>query len=183
MSPLLSRVMLAMMMFPLAAMVYVITVVSAHEVLGYQRVDWEWVLAGIVTSAFVAGYWWMLWRAGVAWTPQRRARTWGAAGGAVVAGVVLGSACAAADDEFGLFVGTSLPPLLWVAATCFVWRSDARDVAGTAAAGDGDDVVCPACAYSLKGLREARCPECGEQWTLDQLFAAQPRRAARELER
>ena len=31
-------------------------------------------------------------------------------------------------------------------------------------------LVCLTCGYSLVGLREARCPECGEQATLDELF-------------
>ncbi len=30
---------------------------------------------------------------------------------------------------------------------------------------------CPACEYNMTGLYEARCPECGKLYTLDQLFA------------
>ena len=32
------------------------------------------------------------------------------------------------------------------------------------------DVTCPACGYSLVGLSECRCPECGEQFTIEQLL-------------
>jgi predicted Zn-ribbon and HTH transcriptional regulator len=32
-------------------------------------------------------------------------------------------------------------------------------------------MACPNCGYNLTGLREARCPECGSQFTLDELFA------------
>ena len=32
------------------------------------------------------------------------------------------------------------------------------------------DVHCPSCGYSLVGLHQARCPECGWQTTLDELF-------------
>lgn len=28
---------------------------------------------------------------------------------------------------------------------------------------------CPKCGYNLTGLREARCPECGATYTLDEL--------------
>ena len=35
-----------------------------------------------------------------------------------------------------------------------------------------DAIACPTCGYNLTGLREARCPECGSQFTLDQLYAA-----------
>ncbi len=32
---------------------------------------------------------------------------------------------------------------------------------------------CPGCNYSMVGLREARCPECGSVYTLEELVAAQ----------
>ncbi|MCG3126079.1 MAG: hypothetical protein CHACPFDD_00908 [Phycisphaerae bacterium] len=35
------------------------------------------------------------------------------------------------------------------------------------------DVSCPACGYSLIGLHELRCPECGTAFTIDELIAAQ----------
>ena len=37
-------------------------------------------------------------------------------------------------------------------------------------------ILCPVCGYNLTGLREARCPECGGTFTLDQLAASQPQR-------
>jgi hypothetical protein len=35
----------------------------------------------------------------------------------------------------------------------------------------------------MTGLKSTRCPECGSEFTLDELLAAQPGRAAVELER
>lgn len=35
------------------------------------------------------------------------------------------------------------------------------------------DVRCPHCDYLLVGLRETRCPECGAQFTIDELFRRQ----------
>ncbi len=32
---------------------------------------------------------------------------------------------------------------------------------------------CPACNYSMVGLKESRCPECGREYTLDELLARQ----------
>ncbi|MDB5303490.1 MAG: hypothetical protein JWM97_1039, partial [Phycisphaerales bacterium] len=42
-------------------------------------------------------------------------------------------------------------------------------------------VVCPTCGYNLTGLTATRCPECGSQFTLDELMAAQPGREGEEL--
>lgn len=35
------------------------------------------------------------------------------------------------------------------------------------------DVHCPNCGYSLIGLRDLRCPECGTRFTIDELIRAQ----------
>lgn len=34
-------------------------------------------------------------------------------------------------------------------------------------------VFCPNCEYDLTGLSEARCPECGTQYTLNELWQQQ----------
>ena len=61
---------------------------------------------------------------------------------------------------------------LWLAGTAWVWRSDrprllpqlsAPDTAAEVAA------VCPTCGYSLRGLHEVRCPECGWVSTVDDI--------------
>jgi len=37
-----------------------------------------------------------------------------------------------------------------------------------------DEIECPLCGYNLRGLSEARCPECGSQYTWGELL--DPRR-------
>jgi hypothetical protein len=39
------------------------------------------------------------------------------------------------------------------------------------------DIVCPGCAYNLRGLRSDRCPECGDQLELS-LRLVEPRQMA-----
>jgi hypothetical protein len=40
--------------------------------------------------------------------------------------------------------------------------------------GDGGiDLRCPQCSYRMVGLKEARCPECGSEYTLDELLSRQ----------
>ena len=34
-------------------------------------------------------------------------------------------------------------------------------------------VHCPSCGYSLIGLRNLRCPECGTEFTIDELIRSQ----------
>ncbi len=56
----------------------------------------------------------------------------------------------------------------------------------TSVLGDDDlvQVYCPSCGYSLIGLVESRCPECGAQYTIDELirhqdYEASPRQVGR----
>src|SRR5437773_854363 len=97
MSRLLSRIMLAIFMLPLAAMVYLITVVGAAEwryrwnyPYGYPRF-YPFILAGLVTSAFILIYWILLWRGAVRWTPRRLLRTVMAGIAAIICGIGFGS--------------------------------------------------------------------------------------------
>jgi len=57
--------------------------------------------------------------------------------------------------------------------TVIAWRETPRERADRLAR-LGAAIVCPLCGYNLAGFREARCPECGGSFTLDQLAATQP---------
>ncbi len=35
------------------------------------------------------------------------------------------------------------------------------------------NVNCPGCGYSMVGLHQSRCPECGNRYTLDELLLKQ----------
>lgn len=48
-----------------------------------------------------------------------------------------------------------------------LWRSGY--VRGWRAARDAPP-ICPACGYNLTGLTQCRCPECGREYRLDQLW-------------
>lgn len=76
------------------------------------------------------------------------------------------------DTEFvvvGLsLVGGGVAMLFWLPTVFTLERG--RPVRG---AGGRVDVRCPDCAYSMVGLREAICPECGRSCTIDELIAAQ----------
>lgn len=69
---------------------------------------------------------------------------------------------------FGLVAG---------AVILLIWIPYVRGASTRAQITDSDGVVqisCPDCGYSMVGLREARCPECGSAFTLDELILSQP---------
>lgn len=187
MSQLIARILLAISLWPLAALVYIITffvVVEGMRGSYYSdRGARGFCLAGAVAWIFMAAYWVLLWRKSVVWTPQRRGLTFGALVGAffagAVVGVVMGGIVAA---DFGWFMGSITAPVLWLVATVFIWRESAAERGARLARSGRDAVVCPTCGYNLTGLGETRCPECGTRFTIDQLLAAQPARAAADLE-
>lgn len=73
--------------------------------------------------------------------------------------------------EVLLFGGLSLASVIGLALSAFwIWRSGKR-AAWRRFTQEGPR--CPACGYSLKGLHEAKCPECGSSYTLDELWKAQ----------
>ena len=79
-----------------------------------------------------------------------------------------------------VFVGTAFAPLIWQVGTIVIWReTDAERGERLSKQGAGA-LACPTCGYNMSGLKGTRCPECGSEFTLDALLAAQP--AARQAE-
>lgn len=67
-----------------------------------------------------------------------------------------------------VLLAISLTLYTWVSA--YIRWSRGRSVFGPDSV---VDVHCPQCRYSLVGLTECRCPECGLAFTIDGLIAAQ----------
>jgi hypothetical protein len=190
MSRLIASILLSILLFPLAALLYLITFFVLVEVrwsFGRYRDSVGCVIAGLLTSAFIAWCWINLWRKTVNWTPARVARTRYAALAAVAVGVVAGIATGTLENDFGYFIGSVTPPLLWLVATVLVWRETDEERSARLRLqnrrGDQPAVPCPTCGYDMTGLRGTRCPECGCEFTVDEIVAALPGRAAAELER
>ena len=185
MSRLIAKILLTILLFPLASVAYIVLFVVIQS----WPVDegGASLYAGLLVWGFLAIYWWLLWRKSVRWTGTRLWLTAVAVLAAALAGVLVWAAVNMVmdrdfDEDFGVFAGSVTAPLVWLLATVFVWRESVSERVGRMAREGGrEGVVCPTCGYNLTGLREARCPECGSQFTLDQLLQAQPDRVAGEL--
>ena len=188
MSRLVARILLSMLMFPLAVMVYALTAALVQSALRgspfRSRDEMMFLAADVVTWASVATYWCLLWRSSIRWTPLRIGGTLGAAAAAALAGggiaAVMAFAFMSGSDVggFALFLGGLLAMLLWLFATIFLWRETATERSARVAGAGSSAVTCPTCGYNLTGLADARCPECGSRFTLDELLAGQPARVA-----
>ena len=198
MSQLIARILLAIFVLPLASLLYLVTEVQSQRWLDrwissrnnfpkyydyYQTFHrLRYTLSGLIAWAFLATWWFLLWRKSVQWNGRRIGLTALSALLAAAIGFLIATLLNnQSSHEFGDFIGSASTPLLWIVATIFVWRETAAERAARIDNTGRDAVICPTCGYNLTGLKEPRCPECGTQFTLDQLLASQPSRAQAEL--
>src|SRR5947209_1146540 len=120
MSKLVSRILLAIFMLPLATVVYILTVIAIEESTAYAWYPRETSMftgAGIVTWGFVVGYWLLLWRKSIAWTPRRIRLTIAAAGGLLLLAffaTALAYGSSRQAGEITLCFSSILAPLWWL---------------------------------------------------------------------
>ncbi len=190
MSRLIARILLSIFIFPLAALVYMVAFMVLETNLRFSQSNYYgrdrevicFIVAGGLSWLFIAGYWVLLWFKSVQWSGGRVGLTIGAVGAALIVAGIAGSMTSPIDPSFGAFVGSVTAPLLWLVGTIFAWRETAAERAARMDNSGRDAIVCPTCGYNLTGLKESRCPECGTQFTLDQLLVRQPHReSAAEL--
>ena len=183
MSRLLARIMLAIFMLPVAALIWVVVFAVLYEDLLRSREEQCLLVSGLVTASFVGGYWILLWRRSVRWNPPRVFASIGLALGAVVLGGLVAWPMDRLEHGMGSFLFGPAATFAWLVGTVFVWRETPRERASRLDARSGTSLVCPACGYNLTGLSQATCPECGVRYSIDELLAAQPGREDSEIER
>ena len=74
-----------------------------------------------------------------------------------------------------VMIGGGTVPITWVLSTVLIWRETAAERLTRLTAHGMPALACPLCGYDLAGLKEARCPECGSSFTLEQIVLARPR--------
>jgi hypothetical protein len=170
------RFLLSLIMFPLSLSVYSLV----YEYVGTQvrRDEYAAAWASIFTGVFVAFYWIGVWRKVVDWTPWRRLLTLLSATLCLIPLLAKGLCLdilhidRLVPSPF-LVVITPIP--IWLFFTLLIWKETPNERARRTQFSSGKALFCPKCNYNMTGLYEARCPECGERFTLDQLLAAQQR--------
>lgn len=128
------------------------------------------MLANFVCGLLVVIWWSTVWRRAVHWTRglARRSAALAAAYLVIVTLVPIRGFNSDWVDSLPI-TGPLILTGLWFVITTRMWRPHTAE--GLRITGDVKSrLVCVTCGYSLIGLREARCPECGEQSTLDELF-------------
>lgn len=176
MTRLIARLILAMLILPLSGALFVIGMgVCASTGTGGSPEAFQLLILWAVLYVFIAVYWICLWKGIVRWTAHRTRGTWLAGVCAIAIGVAVGVIvrfALQAPAFGGVLMGGGFPPIVWVLATVLLWRETTEERIARITAAGTDAVLCPNCGYNLTGLHEARCPECGSSFTLDQLLNA-----------
>jgi hypothetical protein len=184
MSQLISRILLTILIFPSAALVLFVSFIFIEQVVS-GRDEAAFVICTLFTCAYMIAYWLILWRRSVVWTTRRWNATFLATTFSVAFGIGLGVAINAAQrysNPLNIMFGSLSATVFWMIATIIVWRETPDERAARLSRAGADALVCPTCGYNLTGLHEARCPECGAHFTLNELLAGQPSRATAEVE-
>lgn len=179
MTNLLARILLSILMLPLAVMSWVVLFITLER--SIRRDEDALAAATLVTAGLVVVYWFVLWRRSVLWSGARIVRTFVGSLGAVAVGVfaalLIMSITRIRDDGFGIFFGGVFATVVWLPLMVLLWKETAAERADRIRKSAGDVVFCPRCGYNMTGLYEPRCPECGARFTLNQLYAGQQREA------
>jgi DNA-directed RNA polymerase subunit RPC12/RpoP len=122
----------------------------------------------------------------VPWNRRRVGRTAVATVLSVAGGVAVAYGCRAINRQvpppIAVLLGGGTVPITWVLSTVLVWRETAAERLARLTAQGMPVIACPLCGYNLAGLTEARCPECGGRFTLEQVMLARPRTGAQPAE-
>jgi hypothetical protein len=167
------RIVFGIGLIPFVSGVWLMLAITLAEFV-FTNIEWRAVMvAHAVGAALIVVAWTFAWWKEV--VRSRRTVAWTIAAAATYVGLATAAAPLMHYDESSwYFIIWLAGPLMltgvWFAATALLWtRGSAAAVAGPIDVNAA--LRCSACGYSLIGLSEARCPECGRKQTLDELFS------------
>jgi hypothetical protein len=182
-----ARLILAMLLLPCSGAVFLLLFAAfvATSGPGPPAVG-RLLLMWSVLYAFIGAYWIILWRDMVPWNRRRVTLTAVASVLALAGGAAVALGCLAVNRQvpppIAILFGGGTVPITWVLSTVLIWRETAAERLGRLTAHGMPVIACPLCGYNLAGLTEARCPECGASFTLEQLLLARPRTGTQPAE-
>jgi uncharacterized paraquat-inducible protein A len=146
-------------------------------------------IATVTVLILAYAYWLTIWFGAVRWTARRRKRTGLAMLCSLLTGVAFVVFYICTTSTYmttqalwyspSIFQECQAPAIaVWLLGTTLVWRETAEErgqrmmEAVPAKMRLMGMVHCPNCTYNMTGLSAARCPECGTEYTLEALLAA-----------
>jgi hypothetical protein len=184
-----ARLILAMLLLPCTGAVFLllfVVLVANNSGPGPGPAVGRLLVMWFLLYVFVGAYWILLWRDMVMWNRRRVTRTALATVLSFAGGVVVALVCVTVNRQvplpFAVMVGGGTVPITWVLSTVLIWRETAAERLGRLTAYGMPVLACPLCGYNLAGLTEARCPECGSSFTLEQILLARPNPGAQAAE-
>lgn len=167
------RILRSLAVFPLTFAAFCISIEFADSFTSLSGSQ-TYAFAYAAAAAVAILCWILIWRKAVAWTNEVLRLT-------ILSGflliVVAISASLLADQTDVAILGTLLffaPIIAWGVWMIFLvrlWPLRSERAEGAARA---EGPACPGCGYSLSGLSHTRCPECGLEPTLDELWRMHP---------
>jgi hypothetical protein len=180
-----ARLILAMLLLPCTGAVFLLLFLALMPMSGPPAVG-RLLLVWSALYGFIGAYWIVLWRDMVPWNRRRVTLTALATVLSLAGGVAVGLGCLAINRllplQIGVLIGGGTVPITWVLSTVLLWRETAAERLGRLTAHGMPVIACPLCGYNLAGLTEARCPECGGSFTLEQVVLARPRTGTQPAE-
>ncbi len=144
------------------------------SVLSYSMLPVVFAVALSVTALLFVIAWIAIWHGQVIWSRRRRLLTCASVFWSLGVGGILGLGIAAITGEafLGVFFGGMFWFAMWIPSTVLLWRETAPERVARLRSIAVGAVTCPNCGYNMTGLHEARCPECGSRYTLNELLAS-----------
>ena len=181
-----ARLILAMLLLPCTGALFLLLFVGLVASAGGPPAVGRLLLMWGVLYLFVGAYWIILWHDMVPWNRRRVGRTARATVLSLAGGIAVAYGCRMINRQvpppFAVLVGGGTVPITWVLSTVLVWRETAAERLARLTAHGMPVIACPLCEYNLAGLTEARCPECGGSFTLEQVVLARPRAGTQAAE-
>jgi len=174
MSRTLTRIILALAVLGATPVAYVLVYIWADD--WYRISDTTaLIITDVLTASAFSIAWVLVWRSNVRWTSARimgTALIWFLAFAPALGAFLLTIAESPYSEEEGCVLAGLSWWAAWIAGTSMLWRESERERIERTVGSHAPLLACPTCGYNMTGLHKARCPECGTQYTLNQIVAS-----------